>query len=104
MAKWLKLRNERRGTSNGAYVSIETGNRVGVREYSHFGTKHEIWFKPGQQPAEVLGDGYATEAEALSALDEFMSEYCDVIQLQVPEWEQAQVEASVNGDEEEEVK
>ena len=85
MTAWIKLRNERRATSNGAYVNIENGSRVGVREYSLGGNaRWEVWLKVGvQAPAETLADGYESPEEALSALDEFMAE-TDYRQLQPP--------------------
>lgn len=73
---WLRLRNSRRASSNGTYLNLDNGNRLGVGTYSSYGTEmYEVWLRAGQRPAETVADGYPTEKEALAALDALMSEY-----------------------------
>lgn len=101
-AQWLRLRNERKPSSNGTYIDLSNGVRLGVREYSHNGVKWEVWLKQSvSQNAETIADGYASEAEALGALDDFMSE-SDFRQLQPPIT--AEETTVANDEDEEEVK
>lgn len=97
-AQWLRLRCTQRLSSNGTYINLSNGARLGVREYSQFGSKWEVWSKLGAATAETLADGYATEAEALSALDALMSEFADVVQLQLPASETADDEEVTTDD------
>lgn len=101
-AQWLRLRSEQKPSSTGTYVNLSNGARLGVREYARNGAKWEVWMKQAGLNAETLGDGYATEADALSALDDLMAE-TDFRQLQPPVTEE-EIAPDVADEKEEEVK